>query len=137
MLLLQLALSHAPVLMETEQQGRWPRIRVQHHPTRGGGMCTMQRFPAEIHLCTGGPLNGFGIYFWTSLSGVVFVKPLSVHAVWLTHCNDRILHREFADVLECVKGPKAKVVAVTSAERAEAVNSKEKPGFFDSITKVF
>lgn len=44
--------------------------------------------------------------------------------------------RDFAEVLECVKGPKARVVAVTSAERASAVNDKERPGFFDSITKV-
>jgi len=44
--------------------------------------------------------------------------------------------REFGDVLDAVRGPKAKVVAVTSAERANAVNDKERPGFFDQITKV-
>lgn len=44
--------------------------------------------------------------------------------------------REFADVLECVRGDKAQVVAVTSADRAREVNEKERPGFFDQITKV-
>lgn len=45
--------------------------------------------------------------------------------------------REFGEVLESVKGPKAQVVVVTNAERAEAVNTKERPGFFDQVTKVF
>ena len=44
--------------------------------------------------------------------------------------------REFADVLECVKGEKARVVAVTSNSRANEVNDTERPGFFDKITKV-
>ncbi|KAK9810180.1 hypothetical protein WJX72_006221 [[Myrmecia] bisecta] len=44
--------------------------------------------------------------------------------------------REFADVLEVVRSDKAQVVAVTSAERAQAVNDKERPGFFDKIHKV-
>jgi hypothetical protein len=43
--------------------------------------------------------------------------------------------REFADVLECVKGDKGRVVAVTSSERAKDVNEKERPGFFDEITR--
>lgn len=47
------------------------------------------------------------------------------------------LCREFADVLDAVRGPKAKVVAVTSPERAAAINETEQPGFFDKITKVF
>lgn len=39
--------------------------------------------------------------------------------------------RAFADALECVRsGEKARVVAVTSAERADKVNA-EKPGFWD------
>ena len=44
--------------------------------------------------------------------------------------------RDFGEVLECVKGDKARVVAVTSPERAQAVNEKERPGFFDEIHKV-
>ena len=52
----------------------------------------------------------------------------------LIHCC-RVC-RQFADVLECVKGDKAKVVAVTSASRAKEVNDTERPGFFDQITKV-
>ncbi|KAL3139941.1 hypothetical protein ABBQ38_004231 [Trebouxia sp. C0009 RCD-2024] len=44
--------------------------------------------------------------------------------------------RDFADVLECVRGDKARVVAVTSSSRANEVNDTERPGFFDSITKV-
>ena len=67
---------------------------------------------------------------------------------WHTCCRGSVLAnridaysanacREFADVLDAVRGPKAKVVAVTSAERANAVNDKEHPGFFDQITKVF
>ncbi|KAL0031729.1 hypothetical protein WJX79_003426 [Trebouxia sp. C0005] len=44
--------------------------------------------------------------------------------------------RDFADVLECVKGDKARVVAVTSGSRANEVNDTERPGFFDQITKV-
>ena len=48
---------------------------------------------------------------------------------WLT-CRD------FADVLECVRGDKARVVAVTSSSRANEVNDTERPGFFDAITKV-
>lgn len=44
--------------------------------------------------------------------------------------------RAFADVLECVKGDKARVVAVTSGSRAKEVNETERPGFFDQITKV-
>jgi Zn-dependent M16 (insulinase) family peptidase len=45
--------------------------------------------------------------------------------------------REFADVLDAVRGPSGKVVAVTSPERAAAINETEQPGFFDKITKVF
>ena len=44
--------------------------------------------------------------------------------------------RAFADVLECVKGDKARVVAVTSSSRAKEVNETERPGFFDQITRV-
>lgn len=42
--------------------------------------------------------------------------------------------RAFAEVLECVNGPEARVVAVTSAEKAQAVNDKN-PGYWE-ITKV-
>jgi hypothetical protein len=45
--------------------------------------------------------------------------------------------REFADVLDAVRGPSGKVVAVTSPERAAAINETEQPGFFDKVTKVF
>ena len=38
--------------------------------------------------------------------------------------------------MEHVKGQQGKVVAVTSPERAKAVNDKERPGFFDQIHKV-
>lgn len=44
--------------------------------------------------------------------------------------------REFAEVLEVVRGEKGKVVAVTSPERAQAVNETERPGFFNEIHKV-
>ena len=44
--------------------------------------------------------------------------------------------RDFAEVVEHVKGKQGKVVAVTSPERAQAVNDKERPGFFDNIHKV-
>ena len=44
--------------------------------------------------------------------------------------------REFADVLDCVRGEKGKVAAVTSSERAQAVNETERPGFFDEVHKV-
>ena len=47
-----------------------------------------------------------------------------------------VLRREFADVLECVRGKNARVVAVTSGSRAQEVNDTERPGFFDQITKV-
>lgn len=53
--------------------------------------------------------------------------------------NDKLLCclcRNFAEVVEHVKGEQGKVVAVTSAERAQAVNDKERPGFFDKIHKV-
>ncbi|BDA40898.1 Presequence protease, mitochondrial [Coccomyxa sp. Obi] len=44
--------------------------------------------------------------------------------------------REFADYLSIVSNPEhAKVVAVTSAERAEAALN-ERPGFFDEVTKI-
>ena len=39
-------------------------------------------------------------------------------------------------MLECVKGDKARVVAVTSSSRAKEVNETERPGFFDQITRV-
>lgn len=42
--------------------------------------------------------------------------------------------REFAEVLESVKGDAARVVAVTNADKAAAVNA-ERPGFWD-IKKV-
>eukprot|EP00798_Chlamydomonas_sp_ICE-L_P006877 gene6877-30852_t len=42
--------------------------------------------------------------------------------------------KAFAEVLECVRGPAGKVVAVTSAEKAKAVNESD-PGFWD-IKKV-
>lgn len=42
--------------------------------------------------------------------------------------------RDFADALDAVKS-KGKVVAVTSAERAEAAN-KERPGFFAEVKRV-
>ena len=38
-------------------------------------------------------------------------------------------------MLEAVRGPDARVVAVTSADRAAAVNA-EHDGFFDSVTRV-
>lgn len=44
--------------------------------------------------------------------------------------------REFADAVECVKGEHGRVVAVTSQDRAKAVNEKERPGFFDKIVNV-
>ena len=44
-------------------------------------------------------------------------------------------NRDFAEVLEAVRGPSAQVVVVTSPERAAAVNV-EQPGFFDNIIKV-
>ena len=44
--------------------------------------------------------------------------------------------REFAEVIDSVRSDKAKVVAVTSSERAQAVNDTERPGFFDEIHKV-
>ena len=44
--------------------------------------------------------------------------------------------REFADAVECVRGDQARVVAVTSHDRAKAVNEKERPGFFDEIRQV-
>ena len=50
--------------------------------------------------------------------------------------NGHFACRDFADVLECVKGDKARVVAVTSGSRANEVNDTERPGFFDQITKV-
>lgn len=44
--------------------------------------------------------------------------------------------REFAEYLNIVRDPeRAKVVAVTSAERAEAA-LKERPGFFDEVTRI-
>ena len=43
--------------------------------------------------------------------------------------------REFGDVLESVRGPAARVVAVTSPERAAAVNA-EHDGYFEKVTKV-
>lgn len=44
--------------------------------------------------------------------------------------------RDFAEVLEVVKGEKGKSVAVTSPERAQQVNDTERPGFFDQIHRV-
>jgi Zn-dependent M16 (insulinase) family peptidase len=38
--------------------------------------------------------------------------------------------KAFADVLEAVRGPEARVVAVTSADKAAAV-LQEKPGFWE------
>ena len=43
--------------------------------------------------------------------------------------------RDFAEVLDSVKCSKAKVVAVTSQERADAAE-QERPGFFDKVHKV-
>ena len=43
--------------------------------------------------------------------------------------------REFGEVLEAVRGPNARVVAVTSADRAAAVNA-EHENFFESVTRV-
>ena len=37
-------------------------------------------------------------------------------------------------MLDCVTGPKAKVVAVTSQDRVDAA-LKERPGFFDKVHK--
>lgn len=46
------------------------------------------------------------------------------------------MRREFADYLSIVSNPQhAKLVAVTSAERAEAA-LKERPGFFDEVIKI-
>ena len=39
-------------------------------------------------------------------------------------------------MLDCVSGKQARVAAVTSLERANAVNDKERPGFFDKIHQV-
>ena len=39
-------------------------------------------------------------------------------------------HREFGEVLEAVRGPAGRVVAVTSADKAAAVLS-ERPGFWE------
>ena len=44
-------------------------------------------------------------------------------------------YREFGDVLDAVRGPKGRVVAVTSPERAAAINA-EQAGYFDKITRV-
>ena len=46
-----------------------------------------------------------------------------------------VLSRDFAEVLEAVRGPSAQVVVVTSPERAAAVNV-EHPGYFGNIIKV-
>ena len=46
------------------------------------------------------------------------------------------MHREFADAVDCVRGDHGRVVAVTSQDRAKAVNDKERPGFFDQIRQV-
>ena len=44
--------------------------------------------------------------------------------------------RDFAEYVSVVSDPAhARVVAVTSAERAEAA-LKERPGFFDEVTKI-
>lgn len=43
--------------------------------------------------------------------------------------------REFAEAIDAVRS-KGQVVAVTNAERAQAVNDKERPGFFNEIIKV-
>ena len=55
---------------------------------------------------------------------------------WLASDWFWLICRDFADVLECVRGDKARVVAVTSSSRANEVNDTERPGFFDKITKV-
>lgn len=39
--------------------------------------------------------------------------------------------RQFAEALEAVRGDKARVVAVTSADKAAAVD-KERPGFWET-----
>ena len=46
----------------------------------------------------------------------------------------RVCCRAFADSLECVRGPTARVVVVTNADKARAVNESQ-PGFWD-IKKV-
>lgn len=43
--------------------------------------------------------------------------------------------RAFADVLEAVKGPEARVVAVTSKGAVEKAH-ESRPGFFDEVTTV-
>ncbi|KAK9864580.1 hypothetical protein WJX84_000690 [Apatococcus fuscideae] len=43
--------------------------------------------------------------------------------------------KDFAEAIDAVKS-KGQVVVVTSAERAQAVNDKERPGFFNEIIKV-
>ena len=61
-------------------------------------------------------------------SNVDLVLQLQQHA-----CGRR---REFADYVSVVADPAhARVVAVTSAERAEAA-LKERPDFFDEVTKI-
>ena len=71
---------------------------------------------------------------------VALCRRLSFYPCWwllllLAECFCFIC-RDFADVLECVRGDKARVVAVTSSSRANEVNDTERPGFFDKITKV-
>lgn len=43
--------------------------------------------------------------------------------------------RQFADYLECTRGPNARVVAVTSQDGVDAA-LKERPGFFQEVKKV-
>lgn len=77
-----------------------------------------------LHVCTA--------FCWALLGHLQCRMRLAVPNVWnscLSAC------REFADVLEAVRGDSAQVVAVTSSSRAEEAN-KDRPGFFDKITKV-
>lgn len=59
---------------------------------------------------------------------------VKVFELWLTHQG--LSCREFADYVSIVADPKhARVVAVTSPERAAAAQ-KERPDFFDEVTKI-
>ena len=57
----------------------------------------------------------------------------------MQHTSERALcgaRRDFAKYVECVADPEcARVVAVTSPERAAAVQA-EQPGFFDAVHNV-
>lgn len=61
---------------------------------------------------------------------------LQAHGALQLCSQSQMACSDFADVLDAVRGEKGKVAAVTSLERAQAVNEKERPGFFNEIHKV-